>query len=165
MNSIAFSYLKLKMEILKNRSYIKLADKSWTSTRFEDCSFINEGTPSSLYKCRFIGCIFIRCKIFINATYCDFINCQFIDCEYGKRTERSVAYKSNFDKSTFDRVTFFKFKKCSLNGSVIGMSDNCSFIKCSDRYLTLLNVASSMKVTHADRRITRINIHKGVKES
>lgn len=110
-------------------------------------------TIEKIYASTFIRCIFRNCHLALDASYVKFLDSQFIDCHFGKytRNKRSIAYKCNFDKSYFNQVRGLKFKACSLNGTKIDKMVCCTIVKCSDKYLTIMDAEDSDKVTHSDR--------------
>lgn len=146
----------MKFTRLIHQSFPQITDHTWENITFDHCNFGIKG-PCTIYKGNFIRCTFLGCSFNVNVAYSNFISCTFKECQFFNAEDKALAYKSNFDGSLFDILTNIKLKKCSLNGTMIGLSKRVLFVKCSDKYLTIMNTEDSTKVTHSNRKIVRMN--------
>lgn len=114
-----------------------------------------------IYASTFVNCIFKNCTLNFNAAYVNFLKCQFINCKFGKytRNKRALAYKCNFDKSKFDIAEGIKFKNCSLNGVIIDTMKFCTLVKCSDKYLKIMEAEDSTKITHSNKTFKVVSMN------
>lgn len=132
--------------VIDQGSFDHINNAKYTNVEFIGCRI------SASYNSKFINCVFKDCDLKINSTYCDFLGCNFLGCSFGgsDRYDRSLFYKCNFDNSIFDYASGIKFKRCSLNGTVINILENSTIIKCSDKFLTIYRGENIYRVNHHD---------------